>query len=126
LASIFIPLYFKDRNEKVTYYWPFFFFSLAWFSAHYNWFGYLNLLFGCLDATTRRQLFVRVDKNCVEYPSFIFKRVLWKDISNLILKDGILTIDFKNNKIFQQLIDEKMQSINEKEFNDFCRQQLGQ
>jgi hypothetical protein len=125
-ACIFIPMYFKEKNEKLTYYWAFFFFSLAWFSSHNDWLGSLNLLFGLLDVTARRKLFVRVDKNCVEYPSFIFKRALWKDISNVILKDGMLTIDFKNNKIFQQLIDEKMQSVNEKEFNDFCRQQLNQ
>jgi len=126
MGCILVPMYFKERSEKMTRYWPFFFFSLAWFSAHYDWLGSLNLLFGILDVTARKQLFVRVNKNCVEYPSIIFKRVLWKDISNVILKDGMLTIDFKNNKLFQQLIDGKIQTVNEKEFNDFCRQQLKQ
>ena len=124
MACTLVPIYFKERNEKLTHYWSFFFFSLAWFTAHYNLLGALNGILGVLDVFTGQQLFVRIDKNCVEYPSIILKRVLWKDISNVIIKDGILTIDFKNNKLFQQLIDEKIQSINEKEFNDFCSQQL--
>jgi hypothetical protein len=33
-------------------------------------------------------------------------------------------MDFKNNKLLQQLIDENSISINEKEFNDFCKEQL--
>ena len=126
MACIFVPMYFKDRSEKLTHYWPFFFFSMAWFTARYDWLGYTNMVLGVLDVIARKKLFVRLDKNCVEYPSFILKRVLWKDISNVILKDDILTIDFKNNKIFQQLIDETRTSVNEKEFNDFCRQQLNQ
>jgi hypothetical protein len=40
------------------------------------------------------------------------------------MKDGVLTIDFKNNKIIQQSIDEARSSVNEKEFNEFCQKQL--
>jgi hypothetical protein len=39
----------------------------------------------------------------------------------VILKDGILTIDFRNDKLIQQEISE---SINEPEFNEFCRDSL--
>ena len=123
-ACIFVPMYFKDRNEKLTYYWSFFFFSLAWFSARYDWIGSVSLILGVLDVTARSKLFVRVDKNCVEYPSIFQKRVLWKNINNLILKDGLLTIDFKNNKLFQQYVDDTICLINEREFNEFCNQQL--
>ncbi|MGC4034655.1 MAG: hypothetical protein QM764_01750 [Chitinophagaceae bacterium] len=45
-------------------------------------------------------------------------------MSNAILKDGILTIDFKNNKIIQAEIDEEYAVVNEKEFNEFCKRQL--
>ena len=126
MACIFVPMYFKDKNEKITYGWAFFFFGLGWQSSPYDWLFYLNLLFGILDQTARRKLSVQVDKNYVVYPAVFQKRIHWKDISNIILKDDILTIDLKNNKIFQQLIDEKMQTVNEKEFNDFCREQLNQ
>ena len=41
-----------------------------------------------------------------------------------MLKDGLLTIDSKDNKVIQQLIDEEKTKIDEKEFNDFCKDQL--
>jgi hypothetical protein len=45
-------------------------------------------------------------------------------LNNAILKDGILTIDFKNNRVLQAEIEDRMNDVNEVEFNDFCRQQL--
>ena len=52
------------------------------------------------------------------------KKVSWDEVDNVILRDGWLTIDFKNNKLFQQLILNSDADVNEKEFNEFCRQQL--
>ena len=124
IACIFGTLYFKEPNEKPTYYWAFFFFSLAWFDISYNWLGYLNLLFSALDQISRRRLPVQFYNDKVIYPTVIPKKISWAKISNVILKDGILTIDLKNNKLMQQSIDNISASINEKEFNDFCKQQL--
>jgi hypothetical protein len=50
--------------------------------------------------------------------------VSWDEVNNVILKDGLLTIDFKNNKLFQHIILNSEEDISEKEFNEFCRQQL--
>ena len=57
------------------------------------------------------------------YPSFPKRIIHWKELSNVILKDGLLTIDFKNNKIIQQSI-MYADRVNEKEFNEFCKKQL--
>ena len=51
---------------------------------------------------------------------------MWKDISNVVLKDGILTIDLKNNKLIQSVISKESADINEREFNLFCKEQLNQ
>jgi hypothetical protein len=67
---------------------------------------------------------VSINERQVIYPSFPKKIIDWQDLSNLIIKDGLLTIDFKNNKIIQQQIADISSTIDEKEFNDFCRQQL--
>ena len=55
MACVFVPFYFKEPNEKITFYWAFFIFSLAWFATPYDWIGYLNLLFGVLDPLSRRR-----------------------------------------------------------------------
>lgn len=71
-----------------------------------------------------RPLKINVSIDNVQYISFPVKILRWQDLSNVILKDDILTIDFKSNKIFQAEVEKSDMSVNEREFNDFCRQQL--
>jgi hypothetical protein len=57
----------------------------------------------------------------------VFKTVIfpWAAMENVILKDNILTIDFKTNKIIQVEIVETARMVDETEFNLFCKQQSG-
>jgi hypothetical protein len=48
----------------------------------------------------------------------------WNVIDNVVLKDGLLTIDYKNNKLFQKEIEEEVPPVLESEFNEFCRSKL--
>ena len=52
---------------------------------------------------------------------FSDKKYLWDEFSNLIFKDSLLTLDFKNNKLIQLKIEENESTVNENEFNHFCR-----
>lgn len=56
----------------------------------------------------------------------VFKTVdfPWAAMDNIILKDKLLTVDFKTNKIIQIEIVEGNKLIDESEFNQFCQQQL--
>ena len=77
-----------------------------------------------LFSVSQRQLRVGIDKEAVQYPSFPQRNIRWNELNNVILKDGLLTIDFKNNKILQSEITESSALLSEQELNDFCRQQL--
>lgn len=116
--------YFRRKKENQTYIIPFLFFSFAWDSVGLWWAGGANLLFAILSFISQRKLIVSAGKENIIYPSFPQRKIQWTELSNIMLKDGILTIDFKNNKLIQQLIDDSLSAIDEKEFNDFCRQQL--
>ena len=124
MLSLYLGWYFKRPKEKQTLYAPFLFFSLAWFATPYLWLGFANLIFQILDAVSRRKLTVFFSENKILYPSVFNKNIDWAAINNIILKDGMLTIDLKNNKLIQQYIDESNTAINEKEFNDFCKSRL--
>lgn len=50
------------------------------------------------------------------------RRTDWSAIEFIILKDGLLTIEYKNGRVFQQPI-QKDTSLNEADFNEFCQQQ---
>lgn len=56
----------------------------------------------------------------------IFKTVMysWQQMDNVILKDNLLTIDFKSNKIIQAEIVEGSEEVDEIKFNLFCRELL--
>jgi hypothetical protein len=49
------------------------------------------------------------------------KKIRWEEIDNVILKDNILTIDFKNNRIMQREIDSGDNEASEEEFNEWVR-----
>ena len=53
----------------------------------------------------------------------VFKTVVfpWTEMDNVILKDNLLTVDFKTNKIIQVEILENNRMIDETEFNFFCK-----
>lgn len=83
-------------------------------------------LFLILLSISIRELIVTISEENIILPSFPPKKIIWGVLNNLILKDDLLTIDFKNNKFIQQPVDETKTAINEQEFNDFCKEQLNQ
>ncbi|MEO6722384.1 MAG: hypothetical protein ABIN67_18595 [Ferruginibacter sp.] len=46
----------------------------------------------------------------------------WTMFNNVILKDSLLTLDFKNNKLLQLNTDDTVAAVDEKAFNQFCNQ----
>ncbi len=44
----------------------------------------------------------------------------WDEDNNALIKDGLITIDQKNNNLFQKEIEGYVTAELEKEFNDFC------
>lgn len=56
----------------------------------------------------------------------VFKtsRLSWPELDNVILKDNLLTIDLRSNKIIQAELLEENGPVDEKAFNLFCGQQL--
>ena len=100
--------------------------ALTWLQMEYWWLAILCFLLGTLYLIAKRPLLVSILKERVSYPSFPKKKIAWPELNNIMLKDGLLTIDFKNNKFIQQPVDETKTAVNEKEFNDFCKEQLNQ
>lgn len=56
----------------------------------------------------------------------VFKTVIfpWAEMDNVMLKDNLVTIDFKTNKIIQVEIVESNRITDETEFNLFCKERL--
>ena len=72
-----------------------------------------------------RRLIVKVSEQHIIYPSFPKREIGWNELNNLILKDGLLSIDFKNNRLAQSMIKANgSDTLDEKEFNEFCKTRL--
>ena len=97
---------------------------LTWINMRQYWMAAIPLAFDILFILFVRRLLVIVSKNYIIYPSLPAKKIKWDKLSNAMIKDNLLTIDFKNNKLIQQPVDDFGYGINEKEFNEFCSQQL--
>ena len=119
-------VFFNNKKYVAGFGWPLFAGALLWFFAPLR-----NLVISLsyvLAALVETQLKfpqeIGFDEQEVAFNHFPSKHYSWDEIQNVILKDNIITIDFKNNRIFQKETETETKPELEKEFNDFCRQQL--
>ena len=61
----------------------------------------------------------------IVFNTLVKKHYDWTDINNVLIKDGLLTMDFRNNKVVQKEIEGDVSKAIEEEFNTFCTVQIG-
>ncbi|HEY4289715.1 MAG TPA: hypothetical protein VGN00_21590 [Puia sp.] len=90
------------------------------------WIAAVFFILFFLEHQTKRPLEIGFDQDRVVINSLIRRTYAWTDFNNVVLKDGLLTLDFKNNKLFQKEVadDEDEDDADEEEFNMYCRQCL--
>ncbi len=95
------------------------------FMPYLQWVSLLFFLLSLLEYQAKHPLEVGFSQEQVVINT-LFKRTYgWKDFNNVILKDGLLTLDFRNNTLFQkEALDDPEGEADEDEFNEFCRKQL--
>lgn len=115
----------KPGKSSVTFKHPLFIAGIIWlFIPGLRWFFILFVLFVLFDHQARHPLEIGVSDEQVVINTFFRKKYRWNDFSNVILKDNLLTLDFKNNKVWQREIEPYISNVNEKEFNVFCSEQI--
>lgn len=71
---------------------------------------------------TNSKIVFHFSPNGISRSSFITKKYGWNEFVNIILKDNILTLDFKNNSIVQSEIEDS--SVNPEYFNKFVNENI--
>ena len=113
----------RKFNKAITYKHPLFVTGCLWLLVPgMRWIAILFILFILFDHQSRHPLEIGVSDEKIVINTFFRKRYEWNAFSNVVLKDGLLTLDFKNNRMLQREI--IRQDVNESEFNDFCLEQL--
>jgi len=120
---------FISRNESeniVTFKWSLYAAAFLWllFPLHIPAIGVFFIVAALLERQIKFPQEIGFGKEGITFNTFPFKNYTWQQVSNIMLKDDILTIDFTNNKIIQKEIEPAELTEDENEFNEFCRKQL--
>lgn len=97
--------------------------ALIWLVSPYPWMTAVFIALQLLYQLSVGDLPVRVAPEGITYGNRFARTFSWKELSNVVLKDGLLTLDFKSNRLFQQYISEESR-VTEQDFNGYCQQQL--
>lgn len=89
-----------------------------------HWITFLYFLAAISEKQVKFPQEIAFDGNGIVVNSLPKKNYSWQDVTNVVLKDGILTIDLKNNKLIQKEIESSGSAAEEAEFNEFCRGRL--
>ena len=110
---------FFDRAYLIT--------ALLWLQMPYmQWLFIPFVILALLEHQVKFPLEIGFSENHVVFNTFFRKKYDWSQLSNVMLKDGLLTMDFRNNRLVQREIedDDEEDDASEEEFNQFCREQL--
>ena len=82
-------------------------------------------VFAILEAQTKYPLEIGFHSNGIVLNSLFKKKIAWNALQSVILKDGLLTLDFRNNILIQkEVLEDDEPDADETEFNDYCRSKL--
>ncbi len=118
-------IYRQQQQQLVAYSIALFIAAIAWLAMPYlNWLFLPFALMGLFERQAKKPLEIGFADTGIAINSFIKRRYQWTDLTNIILKDGLLTLDFKNNRLLQKETISGIRELPENLFNDYCRKQL--
>jgi hypothetical protein len=86
---------------------------------YFEWLVIVFAFLALLEYQAKRSSEIGFAEDHIMINSLFKKRINWSEIDNVVLKDGWLTIDFKNNKLLQKEIDSGESEAGDEEFNEW-------
>ncbi len=115
----------QKRNIPPYYRLGLFFAAIGWYYQKDGiWISFIYLIASVLEKQVKFPQEIAFDHEEIVINSFPKKRHYWNEIKNIVLKDGLLTIDFNNNQLLQKMVDADVSSQTENEFNAFATMQI--
>jgi drug/metabolite transporter (DMT)-like permease len=114
------------RPPQVRYKYLLLIAGIGWLAMTYlQWLSAFFFLLTFLEYQAKYPLEIGFSHDRVVINTLFKKRFDWSAFNNIILKDGLLTLDFKNNRLLQkEVIDDEEGEADEDEFNDYCQGRL--
>ena len=89
--------------------------------------GMLYILAGISEKFLSANIEIGFSANQIVKKGLISKSYRWDELNNVIIKDDLLTMDFKNNTLFQAYTDDEEDEeydVEDEEFNNYCKERL--
>jgi hypothetical protein len=115
------------KKNKVYYSRALLISALVWMKMPYlPWLAFPLIILALLEYQAKYAIEIGFSDQHILINSLIKKKYHWADFNNIVLKDGLLTLDFTNNRVLQREIDDDDEDeADEDEFNEYCKKQLG-
>jgi hypothetical protein len=115
----------RKKKEMRFRYWLFAT-GICWIGMPYlQWLIIPFFVMAMMEAQAKYPLEIGFYSEGVVLNSLFNKKFPWSSLQSVILKDGLLTLDFINNKLIQkEVLDDDDPDAREDEFNDYCRSKL--
>jgi hypothetical protein len=117
----------KSRHTRVRYRYLLIIAAIGWIGmTSMPWIGLFFFLVAFLEYQTKRPLEIGFHHDRVVINTLIKERHDWTSFNNVVLKDGLLTLDFKSNRLMQKEVadDDEEDDADEEEFNAYCQGRL--
>lgn len=116
----------SSKGKKVYYSRALLVAALVWMKMpFFQWLTFVFIILALLEYQAKYSLEIGFSDQEIVINSLFKKRYQWNQFENIILKDGLLTLDFTNNRILQREIeDDEDNEADEDEFNAYCKRQL--
>ncbi len=99
--------------------------AIGWVTMPYlNWLFIPFALMGLFEKQAKAPLEIGFTDEQVVINTLFRRKFHWTDFNNVVLKDDLLTLDFKNNKLLQRETIDEEGDADEDEFNQYCTVQL--
>lgn len=114
------------KNRKVYYSRALLIAALVWMKMpFFQWLSFAFIILALLEYQAKYSIEIGFTSSQIVINTLIKKHYTWADLNNVVLKDGLLTLDFANNRVMQKEVeDDEDDDADEDEFNEWCRAQL--
>jgi hypothetical protein len=113
----------KNHNRFSVDWFAFLVVAGGWLILGRYWMAVICIIMGVLYHLSMKKLQICFTDEVIKKMNFPRKEYPWKLLENVMVRDNILTLDFKNNRLLQAEIES---GINEVYFNNFAKQHLSQ
>ena len=130
--SLFISNWYENIKKKAVYFKPLLIaggLGLIIASSLPAIIGICLIVCGVVEKTILQKREFGFSKDTIQENGPLGKKINWNDLNRVIVKDDILTIDFKNNKLLQFYLDNEDDDeydVGPDEFNAYCQNRIGQ